>query len=224
MEEAMTFKRIRYVAVFLALAWLPACGDSFDDAIARAESGAVTMDRRERQTVIDALRKGLEEQDELSAAAKGRATAWLGHLLVRHGQFEAAQTVLSDFGATADHLVAAGDPVSAVRGLGALGASLSSLGRDYDVGEPLRRAVTIAVQQSLMSDPVVIEALLESAFLVLILRHGEKGPGTLAEAMAVAERLLDSAEEVVLAHGGQGDPRFGHIYFLQAVMRDLAAH
>lgn len=210
----MTFKRIRYVAVFLALAWLPACGESFDDAIARAESGAVTMDRRERQTVIDTLRKGLEEQEELSVAAKGRATAWLGHLLVRHGQYEAAQAVLSDFGATADQLVAAGDPVSAVRGLGALGAALVGVRRDFDAVAPLDRAATVAAAHDLGTHPVVIEVRSEMAFLTIV--PGVVAHDTRGAAIAAAEELLTQGAEIAQAEGGEDDPRLGRIDFVRA--------
>ena len=195
---------------------LAACGEPLEDAIARAEAGYVSMDRDARQSTIDDLKAALASDAEITTEDRGRATAWLGALLVRHGQWEEARTVLTDFGAAADQLIAAGDPVSAVRGLGALGNALTGLQLDFDAGPPLQRALAVAREQNLMTDPVVIDPLIEMAWLTYLPGVGGNEGSTRAEAKTAAEAMLKQAEAIARTVGGSDDPRLGAMDLIRA--------
>jgi len=211
--------RLRAWVILLPLALLPAaCGESLDDAIAKAEVGSVTMDRSARQDVIDALRAGLEKANETPAAVRAKAAAWLGYLLVRHGRPDEARDLLENFEATAEQLVAAGDPVSALRGLGALGGAFVALQQDFDAPAPLRRALAIAAEHGLDAHPVVIAPMIDTALLTFLPGVGDDDSETPSEAAAAAEGILRQAEAIARIAGGPDDPRLGSIDHLRAFL------
>jgi hypothetical protein len=213
----MSIGRIWFVALLgMGAVLLAACGETPEDAIERAEAGYVSMDRDARQSVIDDLQEALDSEADITSAERGRATAWLGLLLVRHGRWEDARTLLADFDATADQLLAAGDPVPVVRGLGALGGALVGLQRDFDAGPPLIRALEIAEDRKLMTDLVVIDPLIEMAWLTYLPGIGDKKGRTRSEAKAAAEAMLAQAEVIAHADGGTDDPRLGIIDLIRA--------
>ena len=188
---------------------LAACGAPLENAIARAEAGYVSMDRDARQSVIDDLKAALDSEAEITTEDRGRATAWLGALLVRHGRWEEARALLTDFGATADHLIAAGDSGSAVRGLGALGGALVSLQLDFDAGPPLQRALAVARGHNLMTDPVVIDPLIEMAWLTYLPGVGGNEGSTRAEATTAAEAMLNKPRRLRAPTGARLTPGLG---------------
>lgn len=213
----MSVGRIWLVALLgMGAVLLAACGAPLENAIARAEAGYVSMDRDARQSVIDDLKAALNSEAEITTEDRGRATAWLGALLVRHGRWEEARALLTDFDATADHLIAAGDPGSAVRGLGALGGALVSLQLDFDAGPPLQRALAVARGHNLMTDPVVIDPLIEMAWLTYLPGVGGNEGSTRAEATTAAEAMLKQVEAIARTDGGSDDPRLGAMDLIRA--------
>jgi len=165
----MGIRRIWLVALLgMGAVLLSACGEPLEDAIERAEAGYVSMDRDARQATIDDLKDALDGDAGVTPEDRGRATAWLGMLLVRHDRAEEARALLADFDATADQLIAAGDPISAVRGLGVLGGALARSNRDFDAQAPLQRALATAQEANLMTHPVVFEAMIQMAWLAYL--------------------------------------------------------
>ena len=214
---AMVVGRLWLVALLaVGAVLLAACSEPLEDAIARAEAGYVSMDRDARQLTIDDLKGALDSDAEITTEDRGRAAAWLGVLLVRHGRWEEARALLTDFDATADQLIAAGDPGSAVRGLGALGNTLVGLQLDFDAGRPLQRALAVARERNLMTDPVVIDALVEMAWLTYLPGVGGNERATRAEATTAAEAMLGQAAAIVRTDGTPDDPRLGTIDLIRA--------
>jgi hypothetical protein len=213
----MMMRRLRLMVVLgVGAVLLSACGEALEGAIADAETGYVSMDRDARQAVIDALQEVLDGDADLAAADRGRATAWLGVLLVRHGQLEAAVSRLAGFEEVADELVAADDPVSAVRGLGALGSALVGLQLDLNAEPPLQRALALAKEESLMRHPALFDTMTEMAWLTYLPGVGGNDGDTHAEATSAAEAILEQAAAIARANGGPDDPRLGTVDLMRA--------